>query len=108
MGPDGGGLGVSVGPIPLKWLAAAGLYGVSGGAAVLLAWVTIKPLARRSPAWLPKPPVQLDWVEALRPRALCRIGVALEHDRADAEILNRAGPGPDPTEPQRDRPAPRG
>jgi manganese transport protein len=34
--------------------------------------------------------VQLDWVEALRPRPLARIGVALEHGRADAEILNRA------------------
>jgi len=34
--------------------------------------------------------VQLDWVKALRPRPLARIGVALEHDHADAEILNRA------------------
>ena len=34
-----------VGPIPLKWLVAAGLYGVAGGADALLAWVTIKPLA---------------------------------------------------------------
>jgi manganese transport protein len=56
----------------------------------LLVWVTIKPLVRPSPAWMPKPSVELDWVEALRPRRLGRIGVALEHDRADAEILNRA------------------
>ncbi len=82
--------GRRVGPIPLSWLVAAGLYGVAGGAVALLAWVTIKPMMRRSPAWLPKPPVQLDWVEALRPRTLGRIGVALEHDPADAEILNRA------------------
>jgi manganese transport protein len=82
--------GISVGPIPLDWLAAAGLYGVTGGAAALLVWVTIKPLVRRSPAWRPKPSVELDWVEALRPRTLGRIGVALEHERADAEILNRA------------------
>ncbi len=82
--------GISVGPIPLKWLAAAGLYGVSAGAAALLVWVTIKPIVRRSPAWRPKPSVELDWMQALRPRTLRRIGVALEHDRADAEILNRA------------------
>jgi manganese transport protein len=34
--------------------------------------------------------VAIDWVEALRPRMLSRIGVALEHDQADAEILSRA------------------
>ena len=34
--------------------------------------------------------MKLDWVEALRPRRLGTIGVALEHDQADAEILNRA------------------
>ncbi len=82
--------GSSVGPIPAQWLAAAGLYGVSGGAAALLVWVTIKPMVRRSPAWRPKPSVELDWMKALRPRPLRRIGVALEHDPADAEILNRA------------------
>ena len=82
--------GIRIGPVPLKLLVAAGLYGVAGGAAALLVWVTIKPLAFRSPAWKPKTPVQLDWMAALRPRTLGRIGVALEHDRADAEILNRA------------------
>ena len=82
--------GDAVGPIPLSWLVAAGLYGVAGGAAALLVWVTIKPFVRPSPAWLPKPSVKLDWAEALRPRRLGRIGVALEHDPADAEILNRA------------------
>jgi manganese transport protein len=82
--------GISVGPIPLRWLAAAGLYGVSGAAAALLVWVTIKPMVRPSAAWRPKPSVKLDWMEALRPRPLWRIGVALEHDPADAEILNRA------------------
>src|SRR5262249_5879499 len=69
---------------------AGGLYGLTVGAGALLVWVTIKPMVLRSPAWLPQPSVQLDWVEALRPRPLARIGVALEHDRADAEILNRA------------------
>jgi manganese transport protein len=82
--------GTSVGPIPLKWLAAIGLYGVAGGAALLLVWVTIKPIVSRSPAWLPKPSVKIDWIQALRPRSLQRIGVALEHEPADAEILNRA------------------
>jgi manganese transport protein len=82
--------GRSIGPIPLDIMAAVALYGVAGGAVALLVWVTIKPLVRTSPAWLPQPSVELDWVEALRPRPLDRIGVALEHDRADAEILNRA------------------
>ena len=45
---------------------------------------------RHPPAWLPPPSLKLDWVEALRPRRLGTIGVALEHNQADAEILNRA------------------
>jgi manganese transport protein len=56
----------------------------------LLAWVTLKPMIRPSPAWRPKAPVELDWISALRPRPLRRIGVALEHSPGDAEILNRA------------------
>src|SRR5262249_47805515 len=40
--------------------------------------------------WTPAPTVQLDWVDALRPRPLETIGVALEHTHTDAEILNRA------------------
>ncbi len=80
-----------VGPIPLSWLVAGGLYGVTAGAAVLLALGDIQadPASLRR-AWLPQPSVKLDWVEALRPRRLGKIGVALEHDQADAEILNRA------------------
>ena len=50
-----------VGPIPLYWLAAAGLYGTVGAALLLLLWVTIKPFVRPSPAWLPKPSVKLNW-----------------------------------------------
>jgi manganese transport protein len=84
------GLTARFGPIPVSWLVAGALYGVTGGAALLLGWVTVKPIWRASPAWLPKPSVKLDWVKALRPRRLARIGVALEHDQADAEILNRA------------------
>ena len=79
-----------VGPIPLYWLVAAGLYGTALAALLLLFWVTIRPLVRRSPAWTPKPSVKLDWGQTLRARPLSRIGVALEHDTTDAEILNRA------------------
>lgn len=80
-----------LGPIPLQWIVGAGLVAVAGGATALLAFVTVKPLMRRSPRWLPKPSVELDWKQALRPQpSLGRIGVALEHEPADAEILNRA------------------
>ncbi len=79
-----------IGPIPLSWLVRASLYGTSGLAALLLVWVTIKPIIRRSPAWQPQPSVKLNWGETLRARPLSRIGVALEHQPADAEILNRA------------------
>jgi manganese transport protein len=78
------------GPIPASWLAAGVLYGLAGAVGVLLLWVTVKPWFLPSPRWTPKPAVQLDWVEMLRPRPLATIGVALEHDQADAEILNRA------------------
>ena len=60
-----------------------------GGGRDAAVWVTIKPIVRLAP-WRPKPSVELDWMEALRPRPWRRIGVALEHDHADAEILNRA------------------
>jgi manganese transport protein len=85
-----GDSGVRVGPIPLSWLVGAALFAVTGSVAGLLGWVTIKPLVRPSSPWLPPTSVSLDWTEALRPHALARIGVALEHDQADAEILNRA------------------
>jgi len=79
-----------VGPIPVSWLVASSLYGATGAAAALLLWVTIKPLVRMSPPWMPQPSVKLNWGETLRARPLSRIGVALEHTPADAEILNRA------------------
>ena len=84
------GSGRSFGGVPASWLVAGTLYAVASGVAVLLVWVTVKPLVRPSPLWTAKPSVQLDWVEMLRPRPLTTIGVALEHDQADAEILNRA------------------
>jgi manganese transport protein len=83
-------LSARVGPIPVSWLLAGALYGVICGAAALLLWVTFKPVLLSSPPWLPQPSLKLDWVEALRPRRLATIGVALEHNQADAEILNRA------------------
>ncbi len=82
--------GISIGPIPMAWLAGGALYGVAGGAVVLLLWVTIKPIVQRSPEWGAKAPVELDWADAFRTRPMERIGVALEHGRGDAEILNRA------------------
>jgi manganese transport protein len=79
-----------VGPFPIGWVVAALLYGSAGLAVLLLLWVTIKPLVRKSPAWLPQPSVKINWGETLRARPLSRIGVALEHQPADAEILSRA------------------
>ncbi len=75
---------------PASWLVGSALYGLVGAVACLLAWVTIKPWVRPAPPWKPKPSVELDWADALRPHALSTIGVALEHSPADAEILNRA------------------
>jgi manganese transport protein len=82
--------GGTVGPIPTAWLVGGALYGLVGAMLLLLAWVTIKPWIRPSPAWTPAPSVQLDWARMLRPRSLGTVGVALEHTPADAEILNRA------------------
>jgi len=79
-----------LGPIPVSGLVTACLYGTAGASAVLLFWVTIKPLLRSSPAWLPPQSVKLNWRETLRARPLSKIGVALEHNPGDAEILNRA------------------
>ncbi len=92
-----GDSGLYFGPIPGAWAVGLGVYGLIAAAILLLAWVTLKPLLFPSEAWKPAPSIKLDWVEALRPRSLHAIGVALEHDPADAEILNRAltlaGPG---------------
>jgi manganese transport protein len=82
--------GVRIGPVPLEWIAATGLYGIVLALGGLLAWITVKPWFWPSPAWTPPASVTLDWVDALRPRPVTTIGVALEHDRADAEILSRA------------------
>jgi manganese transport protein len=70
--------------------AAAGLYALVAAVGLLLAWVTVKPCVLPAPAWRPEPKVVLDWVDALSPRQVETIGVALEHNAGDAEILNRA------------------
>ncbi|MDB5353033.1 MAG: natural resistance-associated macrophage protein metal ion transporter [Planctomycetota bacterium] len=82
--------GSSFGPLPASWALGALLYGVLAAVGLLLAWITIKPLLYPSPAWMEPPAVTLDWADALRPRPLATIGVALEHNPGDAEILNRA------------------
>jgi len=79
-----------VGPVPAPWVVGGSLYLGVAAAAVLLGYVTIKPWAWPSPPWMPKPSVELDWADALRPRRLAAIGVALEHEPTDAEILGRA------------------
>ena len=54
--------GIRLGPVPLEWLVAAGLFVLTASIASLLLWVTIKPLVRPSPAWGPPASVSLDWV----------------------------------------------
>ena len=82
--------GMHVGPVPAAWLVGGATYGLFAATCGLLAYVTLRPLFRRSPSWKPVPPVHFDWAEALRPRPLKTIGVALEHTEADTEIMNRA------------------
>jgi manganese transport protein len=82
--------GQALGPVPLSWLVGSVLAALTTSVAALLFWITVKPVFRPSAAWAPPESLPLDWEAAFRPRSLARIGVALEHDRADAEILNRA------------------
>ncbi|WP_435006484.1 Nramp family divalent metal transporter [Tundrisphaera lichenicola] len=82
--------GRSFGPVPLSWVVAGSLYGVSAAALGLLIWVTIKPIVRPGPTWKPEPLLELDWSDTLRPRTITRIGVALERGSGDSEILSRA------------------
>ena len=82
--------GKRVGPFSAPWLVGGSLYGLTAASAGLLAYVTLKPWLRPSPAWEPKASVALDWADALRPRKLSTIGIALEHDPHDTEILSRA------------------
>ncbi len=84
------GSGLRVGPVPLEWLVGIALAALAAGMASLLLWITLKPIIQPSPAWSSGASVEVDWVQALRPLTLGRIGVALEHGPADAEILNRA------------------
>jgi manganese transport protein len=82
--------GINLGPLPLSLVVGTVLYSLTAALSLLLLWITIKPIVRPSPPWSPAPTVKLDWVDALRPRSLSRIGVALEHNPGDAEILSRA------------------
>ena len=82
--------GRKVGPIPASWLAAGALYGLMGGAAGLLSLVLLKPWVRPAPAWITRPPVELDWNDVVNPRRLDRMALALERGAGDAEIVNRA------------------
>ncbi len=82
--------GSHLGPIRLDWVAAAGLYGLMGSAAALLGWVLIKPWVRPAPPWQSGPTTEFDWSDAVRPRRVQRIGLALERGPGDSEIVNRA------------------
>jgi manganese transport protein len=82
--------GRTVGPIPLSWMVGVPLYAIALSALALLAWVTIKPLVRPAPPWSAAPSVEVDWSDALRPRQVSRIGIALERGHGDSEILSRA------------------
>src|SRR5262249_48048441 len=52
---------LTVGPVPVSWPAAVGLYGLAGAVGLLLAYITVKPWVRPSEAWTPPASVQLDW-----------------------------------------------
>jgi manganese transport protein len=82
--------GRTIGPVPLSWVVGGALYGIALSALALLVWVTIKPFVRPSNPWKPEPTVELDWADALRPRRVSRIAVALERGPGDSEILSRA------------------
>ncbi len=75
----------------IAWASLATLYLILTGAVVLLAWVLLKPWFRPAPPWVEVPRTSaIDWADALRPRTLSTIGIALERGVADTEILNRA------------------
>ena len=82
--------GRTVGPVPLSWVVGGSLYSVAFSALGLLAWVTIKPFVRPALPWTPATSPTFDWADALRPRQLARIGIALERGPGDSEILSRA------------------
>ena len=82
--------GRTVGPVPLSWVVAGSLYSITLSALGLLVWVTIKPFVRPSPPWKPAPILEVDWSDALRPRQVSSIGIALERGPGDSEILGRA------------------
>jgi len=82
--------GISWVGVPLSWYVIAALGVLIGGVLALLAHVTLKPIVRPAPPWKPTPSLAFDWNDALRPRPLQSIGVALEHTGGDTEIMNPA------------------
>jgi len=82
--------GAKVGPVRLEWVAAVGLYGLMASALGLLAWILVKPVVKPAPTWATLPPVELDWTDAVRPRRIKRLALALERGPGDSEIVNRA------------------
>ncbi|MFO0958037.1 MAG: Nramp family divalent metal transporter [Isosphaeraceae bacterium] len=82
--------GLRIGPLPIRWPVAAGLYTLLAAVGGLLLWVIVKPWISPSPRWEGRPRLVLDWARTLRPRPITSIGVAVEHSPADAEILSRA------------------
>jgi manganese transport protein len=82
--------GQRIGPIGLGWVVGVPLVLLLSSAFGLVVWVTVKPWIKPAPPWKPEEPTSLDWADALRPRPLAAIGVALERSPADGEILNRA------------------
>ena len=69
---------------------ALGLVALLGVAAGLLLWITIKPIIWPARVWPAVKPVQLDWSDAVRPRPVYSIAMALEHGPTDTEIVSRA------------------
>jgi manganese transport protein len=82
--------GVSWVGVPLSWYVVGTLVLLIGAVLSLLVHVAIKPIFWPAPAWRPTASLEFDWNDALRPRPLQSIGVALEHTGADTEIMNRA------------------
>ena len=82
--------GTKLGPVPLEWMVAPALYGTASAVVGLLIWVTSQAVASSSPLASPADrPVELWSIRSVLGRSLEGWRVALEHNRADGEILNQ-------------------